>query len=97
MGEVQENRLHLLIKGRVQGVGFRYFSYQIGVNLLLQGWVRNRINGDVEILAEGPMEKLNLLLREVRKGPPSSHVIDIDITWDAPIGDLPSFTILNTQ
>lgn len=93
---MQENRLHLLIKGRVQGVGFRYFSYMTGLNLLLRGWVRNRANGDVEILAEGPREKLLLLIREVRKGPDMAHVTDIDIEWDEVQGDLPRFTILNT-
>lgn len=97
MSETQENRLHLLVKGRVQGVGFRYFTYQTGLNLLLRGWVRNRINGDVEILAEGPRKRLDLLIREVRKGPPVAEIIDLDISWDEPSGDLPPFTILNTH
>ena len=97
MKEVQENRLHLIIKGRVQGVGFRYYTYQIGMTLLLKGWVRNRFSGNVEVLAEGPKDRLNLLLREIRKGPPYSQVNDIDITWSDPVGDLPAFTILETH
>ena len=97
MEEVQEKRLNLFVKGRVQGVGFRYYTYQIGMTLILKGWVRNRFNGDVEVLAEGPKNRLNLLLREIRKGPPYSHVDDIDITWSDPVGDLPPFTILETH
>lgn len=97
MPEEHGNRLHLLVKGRVQGVGFRFFVYQTGLNLLLRGWVRNIINGDVEILAEGPRKKLNLLIREVRKGPRMAEIIDIDLSWDEPVGDLPPFTILNTK
>ncbi len=94
---MEERRVHLVIKGRVQGVGFRYFTYMNGINLQLKGWVRNRSNGDVEILAEGANDKLYDLIRKVRQGPDMATVLDIEIDWDEAKGDLPAFTILNTK
>jgi acylphosphatase len=92
-----DQRLQVLVSGRVQGVGFRYFSYMTGVNLNLTGWVRNRINGDVEILAEGPRSQLDLLLSIVSKGPDLAHVTEVVVEWGEPQGDLPPFTILDTR
>jgi len=94
---MEEKRLHLTISGRVQGVGFRYFTYMTGVNLQLHGWVRNRINGDVEVLAEGPHDKLTELIRAVRKGPDMAHVENVDLEWGETQGNQPPFTILNTK
>ena len=51
--ENDTKRFHATIKGIVQGVGFRFFVFQYGVNLNLNGWVRNRYNGDVEVVVEG--------------------------------------------
>ena len=90
-------RFHAFISGIVQGVGFRYYVYEIGVFLHLNGWVRNRVNGEVEILAEGPKGKLDLLLQEVRKGPEMAHVDDVRIEWPQAKGDLPPFTISYTK
>lgn len=92
-----DQRLHVLVSGRVQGVGFRYFSYISGVNLNLTGWVRNRINGDVEILAEGPRDQLDILLSTVSKGPEMAHVSEVMVEWGDPRSDLPPFTILDTR
>lgn len=92
-----DKRLHMTVSGRVQGVGFRYFTYMTGVNLHLHGWVRNRINGDVEVLAEGPHETLTELIRAVRKGPDMAQVINVELEWDEPQGNQPPFTILNTK
>ena len=94
MEKNQNQRFHAFVKGYVQGVGFRFFVYQFGINLNLSGLVRNKLNGDLEILAEGPREKLDILLREVRKGPPMAQVVDIEINWLQPENDLPPFTIL---
>jgi len=97
--EKNENneRLHALVQGFVQGVGFRFFVYQTGVNLQLHGWVRNRINGNVEILAEGPKKKLDALLKEVHKGPQMAQVAKVDVDWKEHQEDLPPFTILQTK
>jgi len=94
---MDEKRVHLTISGRVQGVGFRYFTYMNGINRHLHGWVRNRINGNVEVLAEGPQDQLTALIREIRKGPEMAQVLDVDLEWSEAQADLPPFTILNTK
>jgi len=93
----QNERLHAFVQGSVQGVGFRFFIYQTGLNLQLYGWVRNRINGNVEILAEGSRDKLDTLLREARKGPQMAQIDKVDVEWQKSRNDLPSFTILQTK
>ena len=97
MENEQNERMHAFIQGTVQGVGFRFFIYQTGLNLQLYGWVRNRINGNVEILAEGSREKLDTLLRETRKGPQMAKIVKVDVEWQKSRNDLPSFTILQTK
>jgi len=97
MENEQNDRMHAFVQGTVQGVGFRFFIYQTGLNLQLYGWVRNRINGNVEILAEGSREKLDTLLRETRKGPQMAQIDKVDVEWQKSRNDLPPFTILQTK
>jgi acylphosphatase len=66
--------LHFLIKGRVQGVGFRWFVHREASELGLRGWVRNTDTGDVEVLAAGPPEDLAELRTELKKGSRGSRV-----------------------
>ena len=95
--EKETKRIHAYVKGFVQGVGFRFFVFQYGTNLNLNGWVRNRINGQVEVLAEGPQDALDMLLGKLNEGPQMAHVDNVDVDWEAPQGDLPSFTILDSM
>ena len=60
---------HYILKGQVQGVGFRYFTYKVGHELGIKGWVRNLWNGDVEIHAEGNDEALQQFLDRIKAGP----------------------------
>lgn len=90
-------RMHVTIKGFVQGVGFRFFALSHGKNRRLCGWVRNKANGDVEVLAEGPRAELENLLDRLRVGPSSAQVLDTDVQWQAYQGDLPPFTVLPTD
>ena len=62
------------IRGRVQGVGFRYSTVQEAERLKLNGWVRNSYDGDVEVWAEGSAEKLARFIAWLRKGPQFSRV-----------------------
>ncbi len=78
MSENQKYCLHAFIEGRVQGVGFRYFTLQIAQDLNLTGWVRNRWDGRVEVLAEGALENLNSFLNKLRRGPLSAEVTHVD-------------------
>jgi len=90
-------RLHAMVQGYVQGVGFRFFVYRAGLDLQLQGWVRNRINGNVEILADGPKKKLDALLEYIRKGPQMAQVVKVNVEWQKSKNDLSPFTILQTK
>lgn len=66
--------LHFLIRGRVQGVGFRWFVQREATELELCGWVRNTEDGDVEVVASGPAEDLNELRSSLRQGPRGARV-----------------------
>ena len=66
--------LHFLIRGRVQGVGFRWFVHREASELGLRGWVRNTDDGAVEVVASGPLEDLVELRAELKKGSRGSRV-----------------------
>lgn len=91
-------RLRVLISGRVQGVGFRYFAQRHGAALGLSGLVRNTTSGEVEVLAEGPRDALHDLIALLREGPRMAFVAHIAVEWSEPCGDLPSpFSVGSTQ
>ncbi|MGA2250977.1 acylphosphatase [Terracidiphilus sp.] len=69
--------LHFLIRGRVQGVGFRWFVHREASELNLRGWVRNTEEGDVEVVAAGESEDLNDLRASLRRGSRGSRVDNI--------------------
>jgi len=66
--------LHFLVKGRVQGVGFRWFVHREASELDLKGWVRNTEDGAVEIVAAGTEENLSELRASLKRGPRGSRV-----------------------
>ena len=74
------------VKGKVQGVGFRYSAIRQADSLMIKGWVRNAANGDVEVWAEGLPEKLELFLKWLRKGPQFSRVDSVEMEDRAPQG-----------
>jgi acylphosphatase len=87
--------LHFLIKGRVQGVGFRWFVHREASELDLRGWVRNTEEGDVEVVASGNATDLAELRASLRRGPRGSrvdHLIEHYLD-DAEAKDLSSFRI----
>ncbi|MDA0999867.1 MAG: acylphosphatase [bacterium] len=86
-------RIHLLIQGRVQGVGYRMSAQWKARELELCGWVRNRPDGVVELVAEGPAEVLDALIAWCRSGPPMARVRDVQITREAARGGFSSFEI----
>lgn len=86
---VGQRRVRWLVSGRVQGVSFRYFTRQNAQRLGLAGWVRNRPDGTVEAVVEGPENVLADLRREIQQGPPMARVLGIEETV-APTGELPS-------
>lgn len=84
-------RLHAVIRGYVQGVGFRYFIQRTARQLGLQGWVRNNEDGSVELVAEGPRHQLEQLKRAAQEGPRMARVSQVDADWSAAKGDLEDF------
>ncbi len=66
-----------VLKGRVQGVGFRYFVCRVAQNLGIQGWVRNLEDGTVEVHAQGGSETMTRFVAEIRSGPSFAMVEDI--------------------
>ena len=75
-------RLHATVTGHVQGVNFRWFTQRRAAELGLGGWVRNRSDGSVEIIAEGTRSALEHLLDAVRVGPPEAMVENVSAQWD---------------
>ena len=95
MGRSELSTIHVLVRGRVQGVGFRWFVRERARELGLCGWVRNLAGGDVEVAALGGAEALERLRARLKAGPPGAHVMTVEAAPDSPdpaIGD--SFLIL---
>lgn len=67
------------VQGRVQGVGFRYFAHRKAGDLNVTGWVRNRDDGSVEMVAQGDPSHLHQFLTVLEKGPAFASVIRIDV------------------
>ena len=74
-------RLHAVVEGRVQNVGFRATTHHEALRLNLAGWVRNRHEGKVEVLAEGSEEDLKTFLAFLHHGPRTAHVSRVLVQW----------------
>jgi acylphosphatase len=89
-------RLHARVTGRVQGVGFRYYVVTEAAGLDLTGWVRNRRDGSVEVMAEGQKGKLTALVQALKRGSRSSIVNDVFTEWLDATGEFQSFSARTT-
>lgn len=89
-------RMHAIVQGRVQGVGFRAFTQRCAANLDLVGWVRNRWDGTVEVVAEGTKENLENLLRNLRRGPYAGTTSQVIHDWHPATGEFSSFRVKMT-
>lgn len=95
--EEKRKRLVVVVQGRVQGVGFRYFVLDRARELLLTGTCRNTLSGDVEVVAEGEEGALEALLVALRQGPRMSRVEDVHTAWLPPTGEFTTFMIAPTR
>jgi len=68
------------VRGRVQGVGFRFFTERTARPLGVTGWVRNCMDGSVEFQVQGPAEKVKQFICELREGPPFGRVDSMDVS-----------------
>ena len=89
-------RVRARVEGRVQGVGFRYFVARKAEEMGVNGWVRNRFDGSVELEAEAAATVLQQFVQAVRKGPRGSFVSDLDLEWAEFEGRYNSFKIRQT-
>jgi acylphosphatase len=88
-----KSSVHVAVKGRVQGVGFRFFVLARAQAHGLSGWVRNLPNGQVEACAEGPKTALLQWVDALRNGPPLSRVDDVRADWDVRVENTEGFEI----
>ena len=86
-------RLEAWIRGRVQGVGFRFFVARAAASLGLVGWVRNEPDGAVHVVAQGPTASLDELVDALREGPPGADVADVQAMRGPAVSGLTSFDI----
>jgi acylphosphatase len=88
--------LHLVVEGRVQGVGYREFVRRVALRHNLSGWVRNRANGTVEARASGAGPALDALVDAMRLGPPGASVRDLRALADRDPPEARGFVIAPT-
>lgn len=86
-------RLVAIVRGQVQGVGFRWFVQREAARLGLGGWVANQYDGSVEIVAEGPEIALGELVLLLWEGPPGSSVGGVETRHEPARGNLAGFII----
>jgi len=86
-------RVIVRIRGRVQGVGFRYAAIEAARRLGVTGWVRNAHDGDVELVAEGDTERLRRLVTWCHAGPPGAQVTQVAHRWEPFAGEFDGFQL----
>ena len=93
---VTENAIEarrFVVRGRVQGVGFRWFVEREAHILGIAGWVRNNHDGGVEVLAQGTHHQLSGLQSRLREGPRAARVDDVQASEARPVDGLSTFRI----
>ncbi len=86
-------RAHIIVSGIVQGVFFRANTRSKAQMLGVTGWVRNRPDGTVELIAEGERERLKRLTDWCHKGPPCASVSKVDVRWEGYSGEFQKFEV----
>ena len=89
----QKMQCYILISGKVQGVGFRYFTRQNAMRLGVHGYAKNLPNGKVEVVAEGDKGTLDAFVKILWKGPPASRVEDVKVEARPHSGEYTSFGV----
>jgi acylphosphatase len=93
LDEVRLEAKTFRVRGRVQGVGFRWFVEKEAATLGIAGWVRNRADGSVEVLAQGTREQLFALRSKLQQGPRAARVDDVEEFQSQPQQEMKSFRI----
>ena len=87
-------RARIVISGRVQGVSFRASAREVARAQRLSGWVRNRPNGDVEVVVEGGEGVVQAFIAWCHVGPPGAHVTAVQVTMDPHTDEYQGFRIV---
>jgi acylphosphatase len=85
-------RLEATVYGRVQGVSFRYYTQQKANELNLTGWVANQPDGTVRVVAEGPADQVEQLLKWLWRGSPAARVENVTAGWQEATEEFTRFT-----
>ncbi len=93
MSSLNHQRLTASVRGRVQGVSFRYYTRQTAQRWGLTGWVRNAMDGSVQVVAEGPADQLRALEAWLHQGPPAAWVENVQTSYTEATGEFHTFTI----
>ena len=88
---------HIIIKGKVQGVGYRYWLYKTAMQRNINGWVKNKISGEVEALLIGNESDVNKLIKLCEKGPTMAEVTNVSIKTYEKEYLKKSFSIINND
>jgi acylphosphatase len=97
MAVQKKERLHALVEGMVQGVGFRYFVWHHAEELQITGWVRNLWDGRVEVLVEGPRPVLEKMLENIKEGPRGAQVSKVDAQLQTATNEFIEFRVLSSS
>ena len=89
----EEVRLHAVVHGRVQGVNFRFYTQLRAQELGVTGYVRNKWDRTVEVVAEGKREAVEKLLEFIKVGPRAALVQRVDSQWQDPTGQFKYFEV----
>lgn len=90
---MEKVRAHAFISGRVQGVFYRAWTRKVATSLGLTGWARNLSDGRVEVLFEGSKKDIEEMIRRAKKGPNTSGVENIVVSWGKATGKYADFEI----
>jgi acylphosphatase len=91
--ETQKVRVRVIVRGRVQGVFFRYSVREMANQFGVFGWVKNRWDGAVEALFEGDQGRVKEMIDWCHKGPPDAHVQRVDTDREEYLGEFDHFSI----
>jgi acylphosphatase len=86
-------RAKLLVKGKVQGVGYRAYAARVASKRRLCGGVRNLDDGRVELEVEGPKDQILTLIDDLKIGPPASQVANVEVEWHPATGRFIDFQV----
>ena len=93
----KDERAHVFIEGRVQGINYRWWTKKTADNLGLTGWVRNLTDGRVEAVFEGPKTNVSEMIKKCKSGPMLAGVKHIDVSWEKATGEFKGFEIFATS